>query len=202
MKVMVRVMFEKIKADVERYRVTGNYQGGISNLIKMWLVHEPLWYILVWRTGSYFKQTCTIPIIRQTGLIIFYMLHRILSNILNIQIPLNAKVGKGLYIPHYGMMVIHPNVIIGEHCNIGHGSTIGIAGRGEKKGTPVIGNYVYIAPGAKVVGKIKIGNNVMIGANAVVTKDIPNNAVVAGVPAKIISFKGWDTPGNPYQIKA
>lgn len=81
---------------------------------------------------------------------------------------------------------------IGENCNIGQGVTIGIAGRGEKKGVPQIGNKVYIAPGAKIIGKIIIGNNVMIGANSVVTKDVPDNAVVAGVPAKIISYKGWE----------
>lgn len=55
----------------------------------------------------------------------------------------------------------------------------------ERKGVATIGNSVYIGPGVKIVGRINIGNNVAIGANAVVTKDIPDNAVVAGVPAKI-----------------
>ena len=61
---------------------------------------------------------------------------------------------------------------------------------GDKRGAATIGNGVYIGPGAKIVGKVTIGDNVAIGANAVVTKDIPANSVVAGVPAKIISYKG------------
>ena len=67
---------------------------------------------------------------------------------------------------------------------------IGHAGRGGKQFVPIIGDRVYIGPGAKLFGKIRIGNDVAIGANAVVTKDVPDNAVVVGVPAKIISYKG------------
>ena len=67
---------------------------------------------------------------------------------------------------------------------------MGQANRGKHKGCPVIGNEVYIGPGAKIVGNVTIGNNVAIGANAVVTSDIPNNACVGGVPAKIISMNG------------
>ena len=60
----------------------------------------------------------------------------------------------------------------------------------KKKGSPIIGDNVYIATGAKIIGAIKIGNNVAIGANCVVTKDIPDNAVVVGVPGKVISYEG------------
>lgn len=67
---------------------------------------------------------------------------------------------------------------------------LGQAGRSGVQATPVIGNRVYIAPGAKLFGGIKIGDNVAIGANAVVTKDLPDYAVAVGVPAKIISYKG------------
>ena len=59
--------------------------------------------------------------------------------------------------------------------------TIGVAGKGEKRGCPIIGDNVYIAPGAKLFGKIKIGNNVKIGANAVVYKDIPDGATVVSL---------------------
>ncbi len=55
---------------------------------------------------------------------------------------------------------------------------------------PVIGDNVYIGSGAKIIGSVNVGNNVAIGANAVLTKDVPDNAVVVGVPAKVISYKG------------
>ncbi len=59
--------------------------------------------------------------------------------------------------------------------------------RGSKKGTPIIGDSVYIGPGAKIIGNVNIGNDVMIGANAVITKDLPPFAVAVGVPARVIS---------------
>jgi serine O-acetyltransferase len=190
-------LIEYIKADIQRYVIVGRHKSLMSKL-KMFLLNDTIWYIIIFRLGSYFKKQCKIPIIKQLGYVTFYILHKIISLITGIQIPLGTDIGKGLYLPHHGLIVVHQKASLGEHCNIGQGVTIGIAGRGEKKGVPKIGNYVYIAPGAKIIGKINIGNNVMIGANAVVTKDVPDNAVVAGVPAKIISYKGWDVEGNPY----
>ena len=70
------------------------------------------------------------------------------------------------------------------------GSTIGSYRGSIKGGSPSIGDNGVICAGAKVIGNIKLGNNVMVGANAVVVKDIPDNAVVAGVPARIINMNG------------
>ena len=77
---------------------------------------------------------------------------------------------------------------MGEFCNLSQGVTIGQAGRGGEQYSPVIGDRVYIAPGVKIFGKVMIGNDVAIGANAVVTKDLPDNAVAVGIPAKIVSY--------------
>lgn len=107
-----------------------------------------------------------------------------------IQINYKNKIGKGFYIGHFNGIVVSPGAEIGDNCNISQGVTIGVSGRGARKGYPVLGNNVYIAPGAKIFGAIKVGDNVAIGANAVVNIDVPANAVVAGIPAKIISYKG------------
>ena len=107
-----------------------------------------------------------------------------------IQIPAGTKIGKGFYIGHFGCIVVNPDAVIGDNVNISQGVTIGQTNRGPRKGTPRIGNNVYIGPGAKIIGNIAIGNDAAIGANAVVTHDVPDNAVVAGVPAKIISMTG------------
>ncbi len=107
-----------------------------------------------------------------------------------IDIPYRTCIGKGFYIGHFGGIVINPNAVIGKNCNISQGVTIGQTNRGERAGTPVIGDNVFIGPGAMIIGNIKIGNNVAIGANAVVTKSVPDNAVVAGVPARILSMQG------------
>lgn len=107
-----------------------------------------------------------------------------------ITIPFNTKIGKGFYIGHFGCIVVNPKTVIGSNVNISQGVTIGASNRGDKAGVATIGNGVYIGPGAKLIGAIKVGNNVAIGANAVVTHDVPDNAVVAGVPAKVISMDG------------
>jgi len=107
-----------------------------------------------------------------------------------ISIPFNAQIGKGFYIGHFGCIVVSPATVIGKNVNISQGVTIGVANRGENAGVATIGDGVYIGPGAKIIGAVTIGNNVAIGANAVVTHDVPDNAVVAGVPARIISMKG------------
>ncbi len=107
-----------------------------------------------------------------------------------ISIPYETKIDSGLYIGHFGGIVVSGKSIIGKNLNISQGVTLGMANRGPNKGYPVIGDNVYIGPGAKIVGAVKIGNNVAIGANCVVTKNIPDNAVVVGVPGKIISYNG------------
>jgi len=107
-----------------------------------------------------------------------------------ISIPYITKIGSGFCIGHFGGIVVNDQAVIGKNCTIAHGVTLGKANRGKNKGYPTIGDNVYIGPGAKIVGNVKIGNNVAIGANCVVTKDVPDNAVVAGVPGKVISYKG------------
>ena len=81
-------------------------------------------------------------------------------------------------------------MIIGSNCNLSHGVTIGVTRRGDKMGVPIIGDNVYIGPGAKIIGRVNIGNNAAIGANCVVTKDVPDFGVVVGIPGKVISYEG------------
>lgn len=102
--------------------------------------------------------------------------------------------GPGLCLCHVGPIIINDHCNIGANARIHVGVNIGNYSRLDKNwvpdNTPTIGNNVYIGPGAKIFGKIKIGNNVAIGANAVVTKDVPDDVTVAGVPAKVINDEG------------
>lgn len=112
--------------------------------------------------------------------------------IYNSKIPYKAKIGKGTFCGYSGIgVVIHSDAEIGENCVIGQHVTVG-GGNNKYPGVPKIGNNVYISHGAIVFGGITIGNNVTIGANAVVTKPVPDNAIVAGVPAKILRIKDSD----------
>jgi len=103
----------------------------------------------------------------------------------NCAIYSETYIGAGTTFGYGGIaVVIHKRVRIGKNCVIGSNVTIG--GRSKSLNVPVIGDDVYIATGAKILGPVKIGNNVVVGANAVVINDVPDNCVVAGVPAKII----------------
>ncbi len=115
-------------------------------------------------------------------------------------VPLNTC-GPGLKLWHYGSVIINTHAHIGKNANIQGCVNIGTYSRPWKPGqAPTIGDNVYIGPGAKLYGKITIGDNVSIGANAVVNKDVPDNVVVAGVPAKIVRVKDPDEP-PPYNAK-
>lgn len=100
----------------------------------------------------------------------------------------SERIGGGLYIQH-GFSTIIAAQSIGENCFINQQVTIGYEGNRR----PVIGNNVRICAGAKIIGGVKIGNNVIVGANGVVVKDIPDNEVWGGVPAKRI--KGIEKNG-------
>lgn len=109
--------------------------------------------------------------------------------IYNSKIPASAVLGKGTRFGYGGIgVVVHARTVVGQNCTIGQQVTIG-GGNSHYPGLPLIGDNVYISKGAIVFGGITIGNNVTIGANAVVNKPVPDNAIVAGVPAKIIRIK-------------
>lgn len=103
-------------------------------------------------------------------------------------IPINTF-GPGLCIAHRGTIVINGATKIGKNCRINVDVNIGTQ-LGKNGESPIIGDNCFIGPGAKLFGKIIIGNNVAIGANSVVNKDFPDDVTVAGVPAKIVSNKG------------
>ena len=122
-----------------------------------------------------------IPLIPKLIELIIFLLY-------NSKIPTSCEIGQGSFFSYGGIgVVLHARCKIGENVDIGTNVTIG--GKSGNFEVPIIGNNVYIATGAKILGPIKVGNNVTIGANAVVINDVPDNAIMAGVPAKLIKYK-------------
>lgn len=175
----------KFKADIDQYMKVEP-----RPLWQMLLTREGLWALAEYRFNNWVDREVRIPVLRHILIAIGAIWHKLITVLIGIELPKGANIGVGLYIVHSGCIVLHPDVVIGEYCTLSHDVTIGLGGRGEKLGCPKIGDRVYIAPGAKIFGAITIGNDVAIGANAVVTKDLPDNAVAVGIPAKIISYKG------------
>lgn len=99
---------------------------------------------------------------------------------------IGGKIGKGFYIGHFGTIIISTEAVIGEYCNIAHGVTIGASRRGEKKGAPKLGNFVWIGTNAIIVGAITVGHDVLIAPGAYVNFDVPDHSIVIGNPGKII----------------
>lgn len=109
-----------------------------------------------------------------------------------IHIHFTTPVGAGLYIGHTGSIVVNSRAVIGRNCCLGHEVTLGVTNRGKNPGVPTLGDRVYLAPGVKVIGGIRLGNDVAVGANAVVTSDLPDHAVAVGIPARILSYEGTE----------
>ncbi len=179
-------MLDDFKADLKRYEFV---EQGKSWLYVL-LVKQGLWALAEYRFSRWVFTSVHIPVIRQVLRLLSSIWHKLIEIITGIDLPCYAEIGEGLLINHFGGIFIHCQVKIGKYCSLSQNVTIGLGGRGEQLGCPKIGDRVYVAPGAKIFGKITIGNDVAIGANAVVNKDVPDKAVVVGVPAKIVSYKG------------
>ena len=104
----------------------------------------------------------------------------------HIQLPARTEIGEGFYIGHSGRVIIHPEAKIGKNVNVGTGVTIGYENRGERKGAPTIKGRCWIGTNAVVVGKVTIGEDVMIAPLTFVNFDVPEHSIVIGNPAKII----------------
>ena len=110
-----------------------------------------------------------------------------------IEIHPGAKIGRRLVIDHGVGIVIGETAEGGVDCLIYHGVTLGGTGKDQGKRHPTIGNNVLLSTGSKVLGPFKVGDGARIAANAVVLKEIPENATAVGVPARVVRIAGEKT---------
>jgi len=180
----------KFKSDIQKYKT---YSKGKSSLVLI-LTTQGLWALFVYRLSNAIY-TSRLPKPIKKGLLLGAIIHqKIIEVLTGISLPYAATIGERFYIAHFGQIIIHPKAIIGNNCNIAQGVTIGVSGRGNKRGVPVIGNNVFIAANAIVAGKINVGDNSVIGANSLVVNNVTENTTVVGVPAKQVnsnSSKGY-----------
>ncbi len=128
----------------------------------------------------------------------FTFLARLISQtsrgITGIEIHPGAKISKGLFIDHGMGVVIGETAEIGNNVTLYQGVTLGGTGKEKGKRHPTLGNNVVVGSGAKMLGSFKVGDNVQIGSNAVVIKEVPPNSVVVGVPGRIVRQHGQEVP--------
>jgi serine O-acetyltransferase len=174
------------KADLEEYLRKDLMAHNLHKFKMKHRYHFPQVYFQMLLRKMEFYHNCRKKGIIGNIMYKFYMYRYITWGMrLGLSIPLNVF-GPGLSIAHYGTIVVNRNAKVGKNCRIHVSVNIG-EGKGE---VPIIGDNVYIGPGAKIYGGITIGNNVTIGANAVVNKSFPDNVTIAGIPAKVIADKG------------
>lgn len=155
--------------------------------IKDKLLHNEVWYIF-----HYIKHLRYIEYYKNKNKLLFlwhFYKYKHLGFKLRITIY-PGTIGPGFRIYHIGDFIhVGPNITIGKNCTILPGVVFGNKTEQPDNRPTTVGDNCYFGLGVKILGPIKIGNNVTIGANAVVTKDIPDNAIVGGIPAKIIKIK-------------
>lgn len=177
---------QEFRDDIRRFE---RYQRGASALVLVGM-HQGLWAMLQYRIAHAIYRSSMPGIVKQPLLVLAVVWQKLVEVTTGISIKYRTRIGTGFYIGHFGNIFLGPDVVIGPMCNISQGVTIGVSGRGERRGYPTLGERVYVGANAIIAGKLTIGDGAVIGANSLVTQDVPPNAVVVGSPLKIISYKG------------
>ncbi len=162
-------MFDNIRADLQTYRGQWWEQG--------------FWVMLIYRFGRW-RYGVRPALLRKSFSLLYKIAHKLVQVITGIDLPCEARVGRNFIIDHFGGIIVSGDATFGDNCRIRDGVSVGLRRVGSPC-APVIGNNVDIGSGAKLLGAITIGDNVLIGANAVVVTDVPSNSIAMGVPAKI-----------------
>jgi serine O-acetyltransferase len=115
---------------------------------------------------------------------------KLVEIITGISLPAECEIGEGLYIGHYGCIILAGGCRIGHNCSLAQNVTIGVAGTGGERGAPVIGNRVFIGAHSVIVGRITVGDDAVVCAGSVVMRPVPARAVVMGNPARVVSYEG------------
>jgi serine O-acetyltransferase len=181
-------MKELLLADFKRYNLL---KINLKTLFWVFLTSPipGLKFMTIFRLTQYYRKKNRIMFY------FFFIWLRRLKIKYGFDISYRTTIGKGFYIGHFGTIVIHGDVVIGQNCNISQGITIGVSNYGKNQGVPVIGNNVFIGPGAAVFGNITIGDHVTIGANAVVTDSVAEHKTIVAAKAILL-----DKDLSPYYI--
>jgi serine O-acetyltransferase len=172
-------MFDNLREDLQSYGGDPTRRG--------------FWTMIVYRFGRW-RYTIRSRPIRLPFSILYKALKVVSESLTGTELPCEVVIGRRLRIEHSFDIVVSGDAVLGDDVVLRNGVTIGLRHEG-KRGAPVIGNRVDIGAGAKLLGAIHIGDDVSIGANAVVIRDVPSNSIAVGVPAKAMAKR----PGAIHQ---
>lgn len=175
-------------ADMQRY--TGTHLkpwslAFLKALARSTYEHPGLIAVVVYRYGQWCLYRCRFPIWKQLHSLNYYYWFFWVRTRLQIELPRTTAIAAGFRIDHFGAILINSQLIAGRNLTITHGVLVGET----DTGVPRMGDNVSIGVGAKIIGALMLDDGVMVGAGAVVTKSFPENAIVAGVPAKLLRIR-------------
>jgi serine O-acetyltransferase len=151
------------------------------------LSRQGFWVLLVYRLGRW-RYGIKSRLLRLPFSMLYKLLFIMIQILTGIELPCEVVLGRRFKIEHFGGIIISGDAVFGDDVVIRNGVTVGLRHTGVR-GSPIIGNRVDIGAGAKILGHIRIGDDVAIGANAVVITDVPNNHIAVGVPARLMPRK-------------
>lgn len=163
---------EDFKQDVQRYVDDG------ATPVKAVLTQQGLWALLEYRMARVGRR---LPLLGP----VFCAWQKLVEATTGISLGHGATIGPGLWIGHFGHIIVHDAAVLGSHCHLCQGVTIGRGICREGYGVPVIGDGVYLGPNATVLGSITIGDRARIAANTVVTECVPADAYVHPAPVSV-----------------
>ena len=181
---MASDLWQTLRADLFRYRGQTGRRAFWSAYLR-----EP-----GFRFTCYLRKTAHYSSRKKSFAVIAYLYNRVLYHHYRFRygfdISPTTRIGPGLYIGHFGGVVVSPHAILGANVNIAHGVTIGAASRGPRTGAPTLEDRVWVGANAVLVGNITIGHDALIAPGAYVNFDVPPMAVVLGNPGKVVSSEG------------
>jgi len=166
----MKQLFQAVRDDLRTYEGDWTAQG--------------FWALAVHRFGAW-RYSIRLAPVRKLMSLIYKIAYKVVQILTGIELPCEAHVGRGTRIDHFGGIVVSGYAVIGEHCILRQGVTIGLRSI-DDVAAPCLGDHVNIGAGAKILGRILIGDHVDIGANAVVLCDVPSHSSAVGIPARVI----------------
>jgi len=177
------VILTKIKQDLQ---AVFDRDPAATSKLEVILTYAGFHALLAYRITHWLKAR-DIPILPR-------VISQLARWVTGVEIHPSAKIGTGFFIDHGMGVVIGETAEIGDYVTLFQGVTLGGTGKERGKRHPTLGNHVVVGAGAKILGGITIGDNVKIGANSVVLKNVAANSTVIGVPARVIKTQGTRLP--------